>query len=90
LWFTQIGENLRINVIGTNDCAVVNQWNKNQNTRIEAFKTSNLSDNKFLDVFKVNSLIQAMSTFNDIPVSVAAFADARYNGVRTAISNTWT
>jgi hypothetical protein len=90
LWFTQVGENLRISVIGTNDCAVVNQWNKNQNTRIEAFKTSNLSDNKFLDVFKVNSLIQVMSAFNDIPVSVAAFADARYNGVRNAISNAWT
>lgn len=59
LWFTQIGQDLRIDVIGTQDRVTVSNWFAGASNQIELIKAggSSLSHNN------VSSLVQAMAAF---------------------------
>lgn len=60
LWFTKSNNDLQINVIGTADTLVVNNWYLGSINHIETIKTS---DNKVLLDSKVDALVNAMSNF---------------------------
>ena len=63
LWFTQVGNDLTLNVLGTQDTIVVKNWFSNGNGNqfhLEQIKTS---DGKTLLDGQVHNMVQAMSAF---------------------------
>lgn len=60
LWFKQVGDNLEVNVIGTNDKFTVQNWYLGNQYHIEKFQTS---DGHVLMDSQVQNLVQAMSSF---------------------------
>lgn len=73
LWFSQIGQDLRIDVIGTQDRVTVSNWFAGASNQIELIKAggSSLSHNN------VSSLVQAMAAFAP-PVSGETTLSASY------------
>jgi hypothetical protein len=61
LWFTQVGNDLALNVLGTQDTILVKDWYSSGNQfHMEQIKTS---DGKTLLDGQVHNLVQAMSAF---------------------------
>ncbi|TAK93083.1 MAG: RTX toxin, partial [Aquabacterium sp.] len=60
LWFSQSGNDLHIDVIGTRDEVVVQNWYADKNARVERIVAS---DGKTLTAAKVQNLVNAMSSF---------------------------
>ncbi|WP_275054605.1 calcium-binding protein [Comamonas testosteroni] len=61
LWFRQVGNNLEVSVIGTNDQFTVNNWYLGNQYHVEQFKSGN---GKVLLDSKVQNLVQAMASFS--------------------------
>ena len=59
LWFSQSGNDLHIDVIGTHDEVVVQNWYGDKNARVERIVAS---DGKTLTAAKVQNLVNAMSS----------------------------
>ncbi len=64
LWFTQSGANLVINVVGTTDHVVVQNWYDGAPDRLDQLRTS---DNRVLIEANVQQLVQAMASFAPPP-----------------------
>jgi Ca2+-binding RTX toxin-like protein len=60
LWFSQVGDSLKVDVIGTSDSFTINSWYLGSQYHVEQFKTS---DGKTLLDSQVQNLVQAMAAF---------------------------
>ena len=60
LWFSHVGNNLEVSIIGTSDKATVNNWYGGSSNHIEQFKTA---DGKVLLDSQVENLVSAMASF---------------------------
>jgi Ca2+-binding RTX toxin-like protein len=60
LWFSQSGDDLRIDLIGTTDRIVINDWYQDSGNQIETFMTD---DGLSLMNTQVDQLVQAMAAF---------------------------
>ncbi len=60
LWFSQVGNDLVIDVIGTDDQITVDQWFAGQNNQLDSIQAADLS----LQNAQVDQLVNAMSSFN--------------------------
>lgn len=73
LWFKQDGQNLRINVIGTQDVVQINGWFTSVSNRVEFIEAGGGT----LNHSNVNALVQAMAAFNP-PASGETTLSASY------------
>ncbi len=60
LWFTKVGNNLEVSIIGTTDKFTINSWYVGSQNHVEQFKTS---DGKTLLDSQVQNLVNAMAVF---------------------------
>ncbi len=60
IWFQQVGSDLKVSIIGTNDTAMVQGWFAGSQYHVEQFKTS---DGKTLLDSKIQDLVSAMASF---------------------------
>ena len=81
LWFTKVGDDLQVSVIGTNDTAVIQNWYAGSVYQIEQFKTG---DGKTLLNTQVSNLVDAMAVFAP-PAAGQINLAANY---QSALSNT--
>ncbi len=61
LWFLKVGNNLEVDIIGTNDKFTLTNWYLGSQYHVEQFKTS---DGKVLLDSQVQALVQAMAAFS--------------------------
>ncbi len=61
LWFRRSGNNLQVNVLGTDDGMTIEGWYTNKNRPIETIQTS---DGQDLTAKKIDLLVQAMAGFS--------------------------
>ena len=61
LWFSHVGNNLEVSIIGTSDKATVTNWYSGSQYHVEQFKTS---DGKMLLDSQVQNLVSAMAAFS--------------------------
>ena len=61
LWFTRAENNLRIDVLGTDDSVVINNWYSSTSYRLDSFSAS---DNSVLYTNQVDQLVAAMAVFD--------------------------
>ncbi|MEK7592928.1 MAG: calcium-binding protein [Patescibacteria group bacterium] len=66
LWFSRSGNNLNINILGTDDGMTIEGWYSNKHRPIDEFETANGYE---LDDKKVALLVQAMAGFTATPGS---------------------
>jgi Ca2+-binding RTX toxin-like protein len=60
LWFRQVGQNLDVSIIGTNDGVHVQNWFRGESYRVEMFE---LADGQILRGADVQSLVDAMKPY---------------------------
>ena len=60
LWFRQVGNNLEVSIIGTEDKLTLNNWYAGSQYHVEEFRTS---DGHVLIDTQVQNLVQAMASF---------------------------
>ena len=60
LWFRQVGNNLEVSIIGTEDKLTLNSWYAGSGYHVEEFRTS---DGHVLIDTQVQNLVQAMASF---------------------------
>ena len=60
LWFRQVGNNLEVSIIGTEDKLTLNSWYAGSGYQVEEFRTS---DGHVLIDTQVQNLVQAMASF---------------------------
>jgi Ca2+-binding RTX toxin-like protein len=61
LWFSQVGNNLEVSIIGTSDNISIQNWYSDSAYRIEQFRTA---DSRLLLDSQVENLVQAMAAFS--------------------------
>jgi len=61
LWFTQVDNNLRIDVLGSDDSVTINNWYSSNYYQLDCFETS---DSMVLYTNQVDQLVAAMSVFD--------------------------
>ncbi|WP_239142959.1 calcium-binding protein [Variovorax sp. WS11] len=61
LWFRQVGNNLEVSIIGTEDKLTLNSWYAGSGYHVEEFRTS---DGHVLIDTQVQNLVQAMASFS--------------------------
>ena len=71
LWLTQVGQDLRLSVLGTRDDATIANWFQGAAYRVERIETS---DKHVLQADQVDQLVQAMAT-----MSVPSAGQTRWN-----------
>lgn len=64
LWFRHVGNNLKVDVIGTDDSVTIDNWYVGSTYHIEQFKSG---DGKALADTQVELLVQAMASFDPPP-----------------------
>jgi Ca2+-binding RTX toxin-like protein len=84
LWFTKVGNNLEINVVGTADKVTVNNWFLGTAYQVELIQTEegNLSS------ANVQSLVDAMKGYAPPAAGVTELGDA-YSGLIDVIGSKW-
>jgi Ca2+-binding RTX toxin-like protein len=60
LWFSHVGNNLEVSVIGTSDTLTIQNWYSGTASHVEQFRTA---DNRVLLDTQVENLVQAMAAF---------------------------
>jgi Ca2+-binding RTX toxin-like protein len=66
LWFSRTGDNLQINILGTDDGMTIEGWYSNKHKPIEEIQTANGDE---LEAKQVALLVQAMAAFTPAPGS---------------------
>ncbi|MBU3068271.1 hypothetical protein KOI40_00390 [Aestuariicella sp. G3-2] len=85
LWFTQLGNDLVIDVVGTNDQITARDWYSDSSAQIDAI----YADDQVLYANQVDQLVAAMASF-DVPTGVGAIVpqDTR-DQVAPVIASSW-
>ncbi|MNV62138.1 Bifunctional hemolysin/adenylate cyclase precursor [compost metagenome] len=87
LWFTQLGNDLALYVLGTQDTIVVKNWYRSGNQfHMEQIKTS---DGKTLLDGQVHNLVQAMSGFAPPAAGQTTLPAAYQAALAPALAANW-
>jgi len=86
LWFKQTGNDLQIDIIGTNDSVYVKDWYLSANNRVE---TINSGDGYTLTSSNVQVLVQAMSTLTQPSLGETGLAPENYDALELTFYATW-
>jgi Ca2+-binding RTX toxin-like protein len=86
LWFKHTGNDLQIDIIGTNDSVYVKDWYLSANNRVE---TINSGDGYTLTSSNVQVLVQAMSTLTQPSLGETGLAPENYDALELTFYATW-
>ena len=86
LWFSRIGSNLEISVIGTSDKIIVQDWYWSQACHIGNFMAG---DGKRLTDTKVQSLVQAMAAFNPPATGQTTLSAPMQTTLNPVLASNW-
>ena len=88
LWFSNVGSDLVVSVIGTTDKVTVKNWATGPANHVEQFRTTEGAENLLLSG-NVAALVTAMSGFIPPPLGVTSLSSPAYDPVLTAIAAAW-
>ncbi|MDR6393806.1 calcium-binding protein [Herbaspirillum seropedicae] len=74
LWFSQVGKDLQIDVLGSTDQVTVKDWYAGADNRVERIKTA---DGKTLYDSDVDKLVQAMASFDPPAATQTSWTDGQ-------------
>ncbi len=86
LWFSRSGNNLNINVLGTDDGMTIEGWYSNKHRPIEEFETSSGYE---LEDKKVALLVQAMASFTATPGSGGVIPTEMPDALQATLAAAW-
>jgi Ca2+-binding RTX toxin-like protein len=86
LWFRQVGSDLAVDVLGTDDGILVSGWYASEAAQMDRFETS---DGSVLVSSQVQQLVNAMAAFEPDDFGSSPLADDLPDSVRTTISASW-
>ncbi len=86
LWFSRSGNDLNINVLGTNDGMTIEGWYSNKHKPIEEFQTS---DGYELEDKQVQLLVQAMAAFTPAPGSGGVLPTEMPDQLQATLAAAW-
>jgi len=86
LWFTQNGNDLVVNVIGTADQVTVTEWYASTNNQVAKIETS---DGFFLANTMVDNLVSAMAGMTPPPVGQTNLSAAEQTQLNSVIAANW-
>jgi len=86
LWFSRVGDDLKVAVIGTGDSVNIQYWYKTEANHVSTFETA---DGHTLDHAQVTNLVQAMSTFAPPPVGQTQLSAEQHQALDTVIAANW-
>ncbi len=85
LWFSQQGNNLVIDLVGTNDQVTVKNWYLGESSQLDTIKASDL----LLQQGQVAQLVNAMAVF-DVPAGVGAVVPQEVKDqLTTVLATSW-
>jgi Ca2+-binding RTX toxin-like protein len=85
LWFMRSGDNLLIDVVGSNDAIVVEDWYSSSNQQLDEIRTSNA----VLMANKVDNLVNAMAGFETPPAGDVQLSQDTRNQINPVIAANW-
>ena len=86
LWFSRIGNDLQVSIIGTTDTATVAGWYSGDAQHVDRFRTG---DGQVLIESRVQQLVEAMAAFAPPPMGQTTL-DTPYQPLMPVIAATWT
>ncbi|TAH10599.1 MAG: hypothetical protein EAZ11_11760, partial [Curvibacter sp.] len=86
LWFTKVGNNLDVSIIGTSDKFTLANWYLGNQYHVEQFKTS---DGKTLLDSQVQNLVSAMAAFSPPAAGQTTLATNYANTLNPVIAANW-
>jgi Ca2+-binding RTX toxin-like protein len=86
LWFSRVGSNLDINVIGTTDHVIVQDWFAGVANRIEKITAA---DGKSLTASKVQNLVNAMASFAPPALGTSTLPADTSTLVKMVVAASW-
>lgn len=86
LWFSRTGNDLTINILGTDDGMTIEGWYSNKHRPIEEFQTSNGYE---LEDKQVALLVQAMASFTPTPGSGGVLPTEMPNELQATLAAAW-
>jgi len=88
LWFKQSGRHLDIQIIGTNDHIIVNDWFRTgDESRVEEIRSGN---GKLLTDTNVQNLVTAMAAITPPPLGQTSLTAAQHTALDAVINANWT
>ena len=85
LWFMRSGDNLLIDVVGSNDAIVIEDWYSSSNQQLDEIRTSDA----VLMANKVDNLVNAMAGFNAPPSGDAQLPQDMRDQINPVIAANW-
>lgn len=85
LWFTRVGSDLEISVIGTTDRVTVSNWYEGSASRIEQVAASD----KILVDTLVQALVDAMASMTPPPLGQTALSAAQVSALQPVLASSW-
>ncbi|MBF0325556.1 MAG: tandem-95 repeat protein [Alphaproteobacteria bacterium] len=86
LWFRHVGNDLRIDIIGTADSVTVKDWSVDPANQVADIATS---DGATLTAAAVETLVSAMSAFSPPPAGTTTLDPVQYAQIETIIAAEW-
>jgi VCBS repeat-containing protein len=86
LWFSRIGDDLVVNIIGTNDQAIVDDWYLNVSNRVSRFE---IADGSYLVQSQVENLVSAMASYAPPPLGQTELTPEQHQAFDPAIAANW-
>lgn len=86
LWFSHVGNNLEVSIIGTSDKATISNWYSGSQYHVEQFKTA---DGKALLDSQVENLVNAMASFAPPAAGQTSLPPAYQTSLSPVIAANW-
>jgi hypothetical protein len=86
LWFTHVGNDLEISIIGTSDKAVIQDWYSGSAYHTEQIRTSN--GQLLLDT-QVENLVNAMAAFTPPPAGQTTLPPTYQDALAPVVAANW-
>ncbi|MFN7121197.1 MAG: calcium-binding protein [Hydrogenophaga sp.] len=86
LWFKRTNDSLVMNIIGTEDSMVMQDWYRGGQYQIEQFRTG---DGKTLDSARVDALVQAMAAFSPPPMGQMTMTTQQQTSLAPVLASSW-
>jgi len=87
LWFRQMGNNLEVSIIGTDDTLTIRDWYSGTDNQVERFETT--ADNKALLNSQVDSLVSAMASFAPPPSGQTTLTSEQQEALAPVLAANW-
>lgn len=86
LWFSQDGNDLWVDIVGSDDRVIIDEWYTNSNNHVDLFETS---DGSTLDNLNVTNLVSAMAAFSSPSFGETELSQALHTSLDTVIAANW-